>query len=628
MKLNAIICTLLFVLGTSSAYAQTPSFFKQDATWKSDIVYNKVTPVSTDVIRSIHSDPLNHSIAVKQDYTDVSVYEHAIQEEDSSYQYLYYAIQAKDAQALALRLKDVNLPAGSVLFFLHPNSNEYLGPYTAEQLGAGGSLYSGFIMGSRLVMEVQIPKKLVDEFNMEIDGVDYGFDSQLIQDGRMMLSFGDALDCQVNVNCPSNTNWQDIRKSVCRITVVTDQAAYWCSGTLMNNTSADQTPYVLTAKHCYFNDSPQYDLWTFDFGFEADGCANPDSAPNFNTIFGSTLRAERTESDFILVELDAAVPDAYDVVYAGWDKTTALADTSVLIAHPVGDIKKISFDYDEAIVYPSDLDFGLFIAPADHLFELTFDLGIFEVGSSGGPMLNEHAQVVGQLTGGFANDCNSIITYYGRFNRSWADGSSASDRLSDWLDPLGLNPDTLGMLDPSSGGHLISGAINYQGSPVSNVEVELSGGAAELLTTSSDGLFQFTGLAAGLDYNIICEKNNDLTNGVSTLDAVFIQKHILGLLPLTDPYQLIAADINNNGAVSTLDIVFMQKAILGLETSFPNNSSWRFIPADYVFDDPLNPFSPVFPEELEFIDLQGDALEQDFVAIKVGDVNGNANPDL
>ena len=262
------------------------------------------------------------------------------------------------------------------------------------------------------------------------------------------------------------------------------------------------------------------------------------------------------------------------------------------------------------------------------MFELTFDLGIFEVGSSGGPMLNEHAQVVGQLTGGFANDCNSIITYYGRFNRSWADGSSASNRLSDWLDPLGLNPDTLGMLDPSSGGYLISGAINYQGSPVSNVEVELSGGAAELLTTSSDGLFQFAGLASGLDYNIICEKNNDLTNGVSTLDAVFIQKHILGLLPLTDPYQLIAADINNNGAVSTLDIVFMQKAILGLETSFPNNSSWRFIPADFVFDDPLNPFNPVFPEELEFIDLQGDALEQDFVAIKVGDVNGNANPDL
>jgi hypothetical protein len=102
----------------------------------------------------------------------------------------------------------------------------------------------------------------------------------------------------------------------------------------------------------------------------------------------------------------------------------------------------------------------------------------------------------------------------------------------------------------------------------------------------------------------------------------------LNLQPLTDPYKLIAADINNNGSVSTLDIVFMQKAILGLETSFPNNSSWRFIPADYVFDDPLNPFNPIFPEELEFIDLQGDALEQDFVAIKVGDVNGNANPDL
>ena len=72
----------------------------------------------------------------------------------------------------------------------------------------------------------------------------------------------------------------------------------------------------------------------------------------------------------------------------------------------------------------------------------------------------------------------------------------------------------------------------------------------------------------------------------------------------------------------------MQKVILGLDNIFPNNESWRFIPSDYVFDNPLDPFSSNFPEGFGYINLNSDMIDQDLIAIKVGDINGNADPNL
>jgi len=49
------------------------------------------------------------------------------------------------------------------------------------------------------------------------------------------------------------------------------------------------------------------------------------------------------------------------------------------------------------------------------------------------------------------------------------------------------------------------------------------------------------------------------------------------------------------------------------------------VPVYYLFSNPGNPFVDEFPEVLSVNNLQGDVLG-DFMAIKVGDVNGNARP--
>jgi hypothetical protein len=102
-----------------------------------------------------------------------------------------------------------------------------------------------------------------------------------------------------------------------------------------------------------------------------------------------------------------------------------------------------------------------------------------------------------------------------------------------------------------------------------------------------------------------------------------ISKHILGVQPLNTPYKLIAADVNNSKSVTTLDLIQLRKLILNIDATFANNSSWRFVDASYTFPNASNPWAASFPEVKNVNDLEG-SLSANFVAVKVGDVNGNA----
>jgi len=135
-------------------------------------------------------------------------------------------------------------------------------------------------------------------------------------------------------------------------------------------------------------------------------------------------------------------------------------------------------------------------------------------------------------------------------------------------------------------------------------------------------------MISGGQYTIKPENNINPLNGVSTLDLVAIQQHILGLERLDSPYKLIAADVDQSGTITALDIIQLRKLILGIYEEFPNNNSWRLIDGAYNFLDPVNPFAFEFPEEYAIRELVSD-MNVDFVGVKIGDVNNtvkaNAN---
>lgn len=145
--------------------------------------------------------------------------------------------------------------------------------------------------------------------------------------------------------------------------------------------------------------------------------------------------------------------------------------------------------------------------------------------------------------------------------------------------------------------------------------------------TDLTGSTVFAPLAPGTNFGVGCSKNTNPGNGLSTGDLIAISKHILGLQELGSPYKMIAADANRSGSITTFDILTIRSIILGVAPDFPNNASWRFLPADYTFPNPHNPFQTAFPVPgyTAYTAPVSDPI--DFIGIKIGDVNNTASPD-
>ena len=162
------------------------------------------------------------------------------------------------------------------------------------------------------------------------------------------------------------------------------------------------------------------------------------------------------------------------------------------------------------------------------------------------------------------------------------------------------------------------------GNPVTEKLVGVTGGVNLAGNTNANGVFQFDDLPVDLAYTVRPTHTSGVVNGVSSLDLVHITRHILNIQALDSPYKMIAADANGSGTVTALDQVAIRRVILGLSGEFPNHTpSWRFVPVDYVFSDPSNPFADDFPEEITIDPLTVDLELLDFVGIKIGDVNGS-----
>jgi len=317
------------------------------------------------------------------------------------------------------------------------------------------------------------------------------------------------------------------------------------------------------------------------------------------------------------------IPNNINAYFNGWDRSAAIPSSGTMIHHPNGDVKKFSLDDDPLFLHTSAINWDMsnnVITPANHHFRSILDNGTMENGSSGCPLFNQDNRIVGQLHGGNAS-CNSFITFHGRLFMSWDQGTTPASRLQNWLDPIGTGAMTLdGMNAPTAPTTAsVSGMIlKENGVEVTNVELNVTGDATLTIPNNANGTYQINNLLIGGSFNVTPSKITNAVEGVTTFDNVMIQQHILGHTTLS-PYKMIGADVNDSGSVTTFDMVLIRKLILQLDTE-----NWKFIPADYEFPDPANPFNG-YPEVDPFSPLIVNMNDRDFIAIKMGDMNDSAN---
>ena len=335
-------------------------------------------------------------------------------------------IISEGAKSINLIFENFQLPDGARLFLFNEETNHVLGAFTSFNNKLAGKFAVMPVAGDNVTVQYEIPEGFIQEENFTITKVNHDFYGIINNNERRPFYPTIAGSCNVDVNCDTGENWSDIRDAVCRLIVNGTEV---CSGTLINNTEEDQTPYVISAGHCY--DRWEYAETTiYSFNYESPYCAPLDGDPG-HSVSGAIMKAHFDSLDFALAELSLIPPPEYRPYFAGWDNSGIMTDTVVTVHHPWGDIKKISFDYDK----PTFDDFNSHYLKNGFIKVARWDEGVTEAGSSGGGLFNKEKRLIGTLTGGVATCNNPVRDYFERFDLSWEHKSDITKQLKHWLDP-------------------------------------------------------------------------------------------------------------------------------------------------------------------------------------------------
>lgn len=348
-------------------------------------------------------------------------------------------IKSNDAQSLNLMYDNFYMPKGAYMFVYDLNKSRVLGAFNEFNNSPSGEFATALIFGNYTVIEYYEPVYAAGQGRISISKVVHAYKD--ISGNNTFLE----LPCNINVICPIGAPWVNQKRSVARMTFSQGGSGFLCTGSLVNNTLNNRTPYFLTAEHCA---SDNWNTLVCDFNFESPTCIGTTTGPT-QSLTGASLRASNFDTDFRLLQLNNSIPASVNAYFNGWDNSGAQPQVETAIHHPGGAIKKISVDNN-----PAQNSNGFGGRLPNGFWQVIWDQGMTEGGSSGCPLYDQNQRVVGQNLGGIASQCeNPQIVYkvFGKFSESWAHGGSSTNQLKDWLDPNNSAVTTLNGINDLSG---------------------------------------------------------------------------------------------------------------------------------------------------------------------------------
>ena len=425
--------------------------------------FESITMLEVDVDALILEDEKNTGIGVPMRFAhsfdvDLGINNAGTWEElDDGGSIWRLGLHSSGAYGMKVLFDAYYIPEGAELYVFSKDEDMSIGPYTHEQNHADGTFGIPLVKSDHIVVEYYQPANIETTPQININKVLHAY-----RDIHNYYGSRDDRDCGDNVACSSANAYEDQVNSV----IYLEMVGYICSAVLVNNTSQDLKPYVLTAYHCAEEGGNlgQHNYFTFYFNHESSSCSGS-SGYYGHSETGSYVRSwgNMNTSDFALLEMDDDPASSWDPYFAGWRRNTSAPTISAGIHHPGGDAKKINFDNDQA--YSCS-----WYGSSTH-WCLSWDEGGTAGGSSGSPIFDNNKRIVGQLTGGSGAECGGGTDYYGKFSKSWNNGSSSNSRLKDWLDPGNTSVYTLdGTYDGASivYGCTDSGACNYDPDATNN----------------------------------------------------------------------------------------------------------------------------------------------------------------
>src|SRR5690554_5199309 len=182
---------------------------------------------------------------------------------------------SKGAITLNFLLENFHIPQGAKIYLYSNDRTALLGAYDASQNNDAKVLSTWLVDGDDVWIEYFEPQKVAGQGNFTIKKVVHGYRSQLQFAADKGLN--DSGNCNLDVDCEIDADLEALKNHAKKgVVMLLSGSSGFCSGSLINNTSNDGTPYVLTAHHCGLNPTN----WAFRFNWISPNpvCATPQNS--------------------------------------------------------------------------------------------------------------------------------------------------------------------------------------------------------------------------------------------------------------------------------------------------------------------------------------------------------------
>ena len=349
-------------------------------------------------------------------------------------------IRSKGAYSLNVLFSKYRVPEGAKVFLYNSDQSKILGAFTEKNNSEDNLLPTSPVSGEELIIEYQEPENAAFPGMLAIGEVNHAYAELKPVRPRDPAN----ATCQHDPIC-----WNDLDEQTQSVCMLIINGATYCTGSMVNNTAQDGTPYLLTSCHCLGWDKPAEEaaktIVVF-FNYQSPACNSGIRGIEEMSLVSPSLKASDKNLDMALLQLSEIPPPDFRPYYSGWNISDSPESAYTCIHQPNGGVKKVA---------QSDGALGIetnHVMDAINFLELwrvkEWSVGITEGGSSGSQLLDNEKRIIGALTGGRSNCSSKIDDYFWTLKKAWELYPEPKRQLKHWLDPLNTGTTQLNGLNP------------------------------------------------------------------------------------------------------------------------------------------------------------------------------------
>ncbi|MEP7243590.1 MAG: trypsin-like serine protease [Gammaproteobacteria bacterium] len=311
----------------------------------------------------------------------------------------HFAVHVPGAVSLSFRATPVALPAGATLT-VRNGLEEYV--YTPADVQES-VLWSRISKGADLVFEMTVPSQDREHASFSIDRIQVGFrslDSATSDSSKLKIQSveGDAGNCIQNYSCVTTAANSGPAKATVALVVAN---VLECTGTLLNDVPGDNTPYVLTARHCQTGTAGNRDPTSASSVTVYWNAFTP-CGEVLHTFYQSKTPRQTgavtvvEQEDAWLIRLNQK-PVTNDVYFAGFDATGGVVEGGYTVHHGSTYTKQLANWFGQAFSARKTAT-SLGGRYTSHFLGVVNQAGSIAGGASGGALFDQNNRVTGSLS--------------------------------------------------------------------------------------------------------------------------------------------------------------------------------------------------------------------------------------